>query len=56
MRYLSETERVLCPVTFIATLSGTPKLTMFLTAVHESHVNIPGHPPSGRLSPGLLKS
>jgi hypothetical protein len=45
MWYLSKTERVLCPVTFIATHSGTPKLTMFLTAVcRKSCRSMPGQP------------
>src|ERR1019366_10573812 len=33
MLYLSKIERVLCPLILIATFSGTPARTMFLTAV-----------------------
>lgn len=45
MWYRSNTLRVLCPVIFIATRSGTPALTMFRTAVlRKSCRNAPGTP------------
>lgn len=45
MLYRSKTARVLCPLTCMATRSGTPALTMFLTAVRRrSWKIIPGAP------------